>query len=284
MTFAIVTDSASDIEPEFRKNENIFIVPTIILFGKEEFRETDISREVFLDRIKSGDIATTSQPSPADVDEKYREALNTTETNEILGIHITSKLSGTFSTVYSVVNNMENGTIKLFDSMNISLGSGYFVYLAAFLREKSYSLGETLKILEKAKDLIHLEIYIQGVPYLHRSGRINLGQYSLMRLLKLKPILNVIDGLLVKKGLVFGQSSGSKKIISRILKQNKGKNPFILIGHATNPEYMEIFRKELAKLNPSQIAEVEICKTLISHTGLGPLGIGIAPSFESLIQ
>lgn len=284
MTFAIVTDSASDIEPEFRNNENIFIVPTIILFGKEEFRETDISREVFLNRIKSGDIATTSQPSPADVDSIYKQALDMTVTKEILGIHITSKLSGTFSTVYSVVNNMENGIIKLFDTLNISLGSGYFVYLAAFLREKGYTLDETLKILEKAKNQIHLEVYVQGVPYLHRSGRINLGQYSLLRLFRLKPILNVINGLLVKKGLVVGQSRGSKKIISRILKNDKGKKPFILIGHATNPEYMDIFRKELSILNPSQIAEIQLCKTLISHTGLGPLGIGIAPSFESLIQ
>ena len=182
------------------------------------------------------------------------------------------------------MNNLENGTIKLFDSLSISIGSGYFVYLAAFLRNKGYSLDETMKILLRARNQVHVEIYIQGVPYLHRSGRINLGQYSLLRLLRLKPILNIIDGLLVQKGLVFGQSGGSKKLISRILKKEMGVNPFIMIGHATNPEFMPIFRKKLEVLNPSQIAEIEICNTLISHTGLGPLGIGIAPSFESLIK
>ncbi|MHA2099198.1 MAG: DegV family protein [Candidatus Kariarchaeaceae archaeon] len=284
VTFAIVTDSASDIEPEFREKENIHVVPTIVIFDKKEYRDTDISREEFLNRIKSGEIATTSQPSPADIDEKYKEALDSTSSKEILGIHITSKLSGTFSTVYSVVNNFEIGTIKLFDSLNISLGSGYFVYLAVYLRDKGYSLNDTLTILEKARDQVHLEIYIQGVPYLHRSGRINLGQYSLLRLLRLKPILNVIDGLLVRKGLVFGQSGGSKKLISRILNNDKGRNPFILIGHATNPEFMDIFRKELTSLNPKQIVEIEICNTLISHTGLGPLGIGIAPNFELLTK
>ena len=128
MTFAIITDSASDIEPDFGRKENIFIVPTIVIFNKEEFRDSEINREDFLNRIRSGDIATTSQPSPADIDEKYKEALKTSENNEILGIHLTSKLSGTFSTVYTVVNNMGNGTIKLFDSLSISIGSGYFVY------------------------------------------------------------------------------------------------------------------------------------------------------------
>lgn len=87
MTFAIITDSASDIEPEFEIKENIFIVPTIIIFDKEEFRDTEINRNEFLNRIKSGDIATTSQPSPADIDDKYREALKTSEGQEILGIH-----------------------------------------------------------------------------------------------------------------------------------------------------------------------------------------------------
>lgn len=284
MSFAIVTDSASDIEPEFRKKENIFIVPTMVIFGKKEFRDSDISKIDFLDRIRAGDIATTSQPSPADADQIYKEALNSSENREILGVHLSSKLSGTISTVYGVTNNIENAKIELFDTYNLSLGAGYFVYLAAYLRENGYSLAKSKEILETARDKVHVEVYIQGVPYLHRSGRINLGQYWLLRLLKLKPILNVIDGLLVQKGLVFGQSAGAKKLISRILKDDKGENPFILIGHVTNPEYIELFRKELEILKPTQIAEVEICNSLISHTGLGALGLGIAPNFENLIS
>jgi DegV family protein with EDD domain len=284
LAFAIVTDSASDIEPQFREKENIFVVPTVVIFGKKEYRDSDISKQDFLDRIRSGEIAKTSQPSPADADEIYNLALDTNENREVLGIHLTSKLSGTFSTVYGVTNNIEDANIELFDTLNVSLGAGYFVYVAAYLREKGYSLSETVKILERARDEIDIEIYIQGVPYLHRSGRINLGQYWLLRLLRLKPLLNVVDGLLVQKGLVFGQSAGSKKLISRILKNDKGKNPFILIGHATSPEYMKIFRDKLSVLSPSQVAEVEICNSLVSHTGLGPLGVGIAPSFENIVK
>ncbi|MFV2016026.1 MAG: DegV family protein, partial [Candidatus Heimdallarchaeota archaeon] len=233
--FAIVTDSASNIEPEFKAKENIFIVPTVVIFGKSEFRDSDISRNDFLERIRTGEIAKTSQPSPADVEKVYNEALNSAESREVLGVHLSSKLSGTFSTVYAVANNIENADIQLFDTHNLSLGAGYFVYLAVYLREKGYSLSDAKQILDKARDQIHLEIYIQGVPYLHRSGRINLGQYWLLRLLKLKPLLNIKDGLLVQKGLVFGQTGGAKKLISRILKQNKGDNPFLMIGHATNP-------------------------------------------------
>lgn len=283
MSFSIVTDSASDIEPAFGAKENIFIIPTVVIFGKSEFRDSDISKEDFLERIRAGEIAKTSQPSPADAEEIYLHALDSSENREVLGIHLSSKLSGTFSTVFGVTNNLEHANIELFDTRNVSLGAGYFVYFAAYLREKGYSLIETKEILEKARDQIHIEIYIQGVPYLHRSGRINLGQYWLLRLLKLKPLLNVRDGLLVQKGLVFGQSGGARKLVSRILKKNMGDNPFLLIGHATNPEYMEIFRKELSILNPSQIAEIEICNSLVSHTGLGPLGIGIAPNFENLL-
>ncbi|MCE7735683.1 MAG: DegV family protein, partial [Candidatus Heimdallarchaeota archaeon] len=266
------------------KEENIFIVPTVVIFGKNEFRDSDISKKDFLDRIKAGEIATTSQPSPADTDKIYKEALDSSESREVLGVHLSSKLSGTISTVYGVTNNIENANVELFDTFNLSLGAGYFVYLAAYLRGNGYSLVEAKEILDMAKDQVHVEVFIQGVPYLHRSGRINLGQYWLLRLLRLKPILNVIDGLLVQKGLVFGQSAGAKKIISRILQDDKGDSPFVLIGHATNPEYMKIFRKELEVLNPTQIAEVEICNSLISHTGLGALGVGIAPNFKNLIN
>lgn len=47
---------------------------------------------------------------------------------------------------------------------------------------------------------------------------------------------------------------------------------------------MKMFRKQLEILNPMEIAEVEICNSLVSHTGLGALGIGIAPNFKNLIN
>ncbi|MCH8907321.1 MAG: DegV family protein [Candidatus Heimdallarchaeota archaeon] len=97
--FSIVTDRASDIEPEFQQDEKIYIVPTVILFEKtnEVFRDTEITKSEFLAKLNNGEVAKTGQPSLEDFDTIYRKAAHASEQNQVLAIHVSSKLSGTFN-------------------------------------------------------------------------------------------------------------------------------------------------------------------------------------------
>jgi len=283
MVFSIVTDSASDIEPDFRESENIGVVPTVIIFGEDEvFRDTDITQKEFLDRLNAGQIAKTSQPSLEDFDKEYKAAGDRSEEKEVLAIHLSSKLSGTFNSANITKNQLEDYNIEIFDTENVSVGAGYFIYLAVFLRKNGKSMKETIEILEKAKDSVHIEVYIERIDHLKRSGRINTGQFSLLRILGLKPILNCVDGLLVKKGLVRGKKGALKKVGKRIraLEHKFGSKPVLIIGHANTPEVLELLEEEIKVIEKSQLIRVGICNTLVVHTGPEPFGIGIAPNFE----
>ncbi len=102
MTFAIVTDSAADLDSKFILKENIRIVPTLLIFGKVAYYDGELSQNEVLDRIMSGEYATTSQSSPADFEKIYSQAVNDYRSKEILAIHISSKLSG-FVTVKPIL-------------------------------------------------------------------------------------------------------------------------------------------------------------------------------------
>ncbi|MHA2251608.1 MAG: DegV family protein [Candidatus Kariarchaeaceae archaeon] len=284
MNFEIVTDSAADVDPNFIAQEGIFVVPTFIIFDKITYYDHKISQQEVITRMKNGEYATTSQSAPSDFEDVYSTAIKTSQNKQILGIHISSKLSGLFNGAFAVTNSLEGASIRLVDSLSVSVGTGYLVYLAAYLRKKQYSLERTAKILERARELIHIEVLIDDIKYLHRSGRINLKQYSLLRLFNLKPILNIKNGLIVQNGIAIGKKTGMRKITRRIRKQLKFENPLLILGHANTPNDLEQLSQLIIPAKHSDLLSVQICKTLMAHTGPNVLGVGSAPPYDYFLD
>ena len=92
----IVTDSTCDLPHAWLQEYGITVVPVHIHFGMQTFREGQtITPEIFYPRIEaSGELPTTSQPSVGEFSQLYQEL--TADGSEVLSVHVTSKLSGTW--------------------------------------------------------------------------------------------------------------------------------------------------------------------------------------------
>lgn len=278
MTFQIICDSACDIDENFGIENNVTVIPTAILFGKESYMEGEINYDDFLNRLKSGDFAKTSLPAPIDFEKAYK-MMNGEKT---LSLHITSKLSGTYNGARIIASGFEN--ITVYDTLSLSIGAGYFIYLAVFLREKGYSLEKVIEKLDIARDMLYLEILIEDINYLKRGGRINLGQYSILGLFNLKPILNMIDGILIVKGVGISHKGALKKIAARTRKRIDEDYMFFFIGYSSYQKDMDFLRERIPEINTENSIEIRICTTLLAHTGPEAVGIGIAPKFEYFLD
>ena len=97
MTVRIITDSTADVTPEAARQLNIGVVALKVLFGHEEYRDgIDLNIEEFYAKLTgSGQLPTTSQPSPNDFLTEYEKAKAAGE--EILERTLSSQLSGTWS-------------------------------------------------------------------------------------------------------------------------------------------------------------------------------------------
>ena len=97
MTVKVVTDSTADLPVQLAQELGITIVPVYVRFGKEVYRDgVDISCDEFYHRLIEGSVhPSTSQPTPADFADVYSKLSR--ETDEIVSIQITSKLSGTYN-------------------------------------------------------------------------------------------------------------------------------------------------------------------------------------------
>ena len=71
----VVVDSTTDFPDDWPYRDRIHIIPEHIRFGDEDYREgVDITPEAFFKRVlETGVIPKTSQPSPGEFAELYRQ-------------------------------------------------------------------------------------------------------------------------------------------------------------------------------------------------------------------
>ena len=133
MAVRIVTDSTSDIPPALATELGISVVPLSVIFGDEAFREgVDISQAEFYDKlVRSRVLPTTSAPSVGDFLAVYEPLLK--DTDEIVSIHISSKLSATYNIACQAAKRLaERGArVEVIDSQSVSFGLTFMAAAAA---------------------------------------------------------------------------------------------------------------------------------------------------------
>ena len=94
----IITDSASDFEPNELKELMIDCIPLSVNFGDEEYKDNvTISKDEFFDKLKNTtEIVKTSQPSLHDIAEEFEAAEHSKDGG--VAIFMSSKISGTANT------------------------------------------------------------------------------------------------------------------------------------------------------------------------------------------
>ena len=107
MTVKIVTDSLSDIVDGVSDELGITVVPLYVRFGEKVYRDRiEITTDEFYHRLVNDDVLpTTTQPSPGDFLEVFNKLAK--ETDEILVITVSSKLSGTYQSALQAKSMVE---------------------------------------------------------------------------------------------------------------------------------------------------------------------------------
>jgi DegV family protein with EDD domain len=195
MAVKIVTDSTSDITSDLAGKLGITVVPLTVSFGHESFLDrVDITTDEFYRKLTSEDIfPTTTQPAPgafADVYNKLAE-----ETDEILTIVISSKLSGTYQSATNAKNMVSKKCrIEVIDSLKVAMGLGLIVIAAAQAAQGGAKLDEVMDVTNRRIPRSHLVLYFETLQYLAKGGRIGKAKGLLGAMLSVKQILTLKDG------------------------------------------------------------------------------------------
>jgi len=196
----IVTDSTCDLPQSYVERYQIKVVPIVIHFGEEVYLDGDtIDGPTFYRMIEERKaLPKTSQPSPGDFAAAYREvAAADADCDQLLSIHVTGKLSGTFRSAQMAAEMVNDEiAVEAFDSRGGSAGMGFMCIEAARMAQAGASLQEIVARLEYMRDEINVFLTLADLRFAQMSGRVGKLQGTLASLLNVKPIIYLEDGIL----------------------------------------------------------------------------------------
>lgn len=278
MSIRIIADSTCYLPQEYINKYKVSIASLNVLINDKSYRETDLSNDWFYNEMaKSQTIPTSSQPS---IEELYSTVESLVkDDHEIVGIFLSSDMSGTFSTSNLVKNmileNYPNAKIVMLDSRSNCMQSGFAVLEAAKAASENKSLDEVVSI---AKNVIENSKFIfvpDTLDYLKKGGRIGGAAALFGSLLQIKPILTVEDGKTTVFTKVRTKKKAIDKIVNTVLEQNL-KTPIkgIIVHHINcESEGQELADRLKSKLGLDNVKIQSIGPIIGLHVGPGSIGV-----------
>lgn len=284
----IVADSGFDLSPQQVEGVDLHILPLKITLSGVDYRSgIDIQTEDFYRLLENtADMPITSTPSPGEFHEIYKKVAP--QDPDILSIHISSGLSGTYNSALTAAKGIPNANITLVDTRSLSLEMGWQVEAAIRAVKAEWAIEKILGLMSQVRDISEVIFTLPDLSYLIHGGRISHLKGLLASLLGIKPLIGVdkIDGKYYDRGKARTFKNAIRAIPAYIAsKLGEGTQLRAQIGHAGNPEAAEQLREAAEKLFQCQwLPDCSISPVLGAHTGRGLVGMVFAPlrSFPAL--
>jgi DegV family protein with EDD domain len=190
----IVTDSTCDLPPEVFEEYDITVMPLSVHFGTESFLDgVTISKDEFYRRLRAAvELPTTSQPSAGDFSEAFRPLVEAG--HEVVGIFVSSELSGTCASAHAACNLLPEAPITVIDPRTTSAGLGWMVWEAARMAEAGADVTAVRARMDDMSERMRVYFVVDTLEYLQKGGRIGGARALLGTMLRIKPLLMLQDG------------------------------------------------------------------------------------------
>ncbi len=291
----ILCDTSADLNLEqdvtLYDKYNISTFPMQIIFDEKAYKELEeLTPSKFYKLLESGELGRprTSQPAQYDILTKFEKYGQ--EYDDILSIHISSELSGSYSNGKMAKKLYQRKTdpssnIVVYDSKLASSAMGLLVIKAAKLAEAGWAIDDIVKELDRWKNEdFHVVFTVSNLQWLFEGGRLSKAKYYIANLLNKKPILGFDEGNLS----VFKSVTSIEKTIStmkKMLLEYFGNSKQDLMCHIVHADYKDQAEKVMTDIlkEHDNIKEGKIFVlggTIGSHTGPETLGILMTRNFE----
>jgi len=273
----IVTDSGADISYEECKSIGITMLPLKVeVNGVSYISGVDIDPDEFYDLMDaSPTMPITSTPSVGEFVEVYKHLAQ--EDPEILSIHLSSGLSGTYNTAVQAAAMVPEAKITLIDTLTLSAGTAWQVRTASAMAKAGHQMEEVVKTLRKIQDVSSTIFTLPDLKYLIAGGRISHLRGLLASLLGIKPVIEVskVDGKYydkVKKRSFQQAIDGITEMVMKI--HPAGTELVAQIVSAANPVGANQLKASMEKVFKCEWKPtVTLGTALGAHTGRGLVGI-----------
>lgn len=275
MTVKIVTDSVSDLPQEIVKELDISIIPVLVRFGEETFRDgIDITNDQFYERLVHNKVVpTTAVPSLDMFARTYAKLAE--ETDEILVIMLSSRLSGLYNAALQSTGLIEGKCrIKVIDSGWAVMAQGFTVIHAAQAAKAGKGLDEIAKGVEEDLKRVEIRAAFDTLEFLQRGGRIGKAQALLGSMLRVNPIIMLKDGKVEPAGRARSRAKAIDSLYDFAASYKKIEG--LAVEDAACREDGDELARRLGALFPEErIIRTRTTPVIGTHTGPGLLLVAV---------
>ena len=277
-----VTDSGTDLSltSEQMRELNIHVVPLTVTLDGQSYREgLDIEPEEFYRLLEASDsLPVTSQPSPGDLVDVYRQLA---ADPEIISIHISSGLSGAVNAAQLAAELVPEAKITVIDTKTLSAAAGWQVEAAARAVKAGWSKEKILGLMENISNASDSLYTLKELKYLIHGGRISHMKGLIASLLNIKPLIGVEKegGTYVQLGQVRTFKRAMAGLAEQMVKQHgHGSALRVQVRHSNNPEGAAVLHDEVDKrFDCTWLPTETISLVLGAHTGPSLVAVAFAP-------
>ena len=283
MATIIVTESTCDLPREYiDAHACLEVIPMVFQFGTEEHLEIagETDEHANYERLRAGDVATTSQLNSAYLYGYFRKHLE--KGDDVLYLAFSSGLSGTCSNGMLAANDLRDEfperKLVVVDTLAPSLMEGMIAIMTAERLEKT---GDDVEALAKwvQSDVIpyaNAWFTVDDLKFLKRGGRISAATAALGTMLSIKPVLHVDDeGHLPPRVKVQGRKRALKTLVDKMAEE--ARQPItapVMIAHGDVPDEANLVAKMVKEHLGVEVSTINAISPIIGcQSGPGTVAL-----------
>jgi DegV family protein with EDD domain len=267
----IVVDSSCGIDPQLAKEMDIEILPMPIQLGGQSYLDgVDISREEFYQRVRAGELAKTSSPSPGAFIEVWQRHLDAG--NRVIQVLLAGRASASVEVARGLALDMAPDRIDVVDSQALTYLEAFVALAGAKVLKAGGSHEEALAAIQAVPQNQFAYITMPTLSYLKASGRVTKGQAILASMLNIKIVLRYAVGELEVVDKIRSFSQAVKKVETLALEGWAGRSCDVALMHCDCLALAEEVRDNLAtKMTWNSIVIGDAGPIIASHIGPGTI-------------
>lgn len=217
MNYRIVVDSTVYLSEKELQENGIKVASLNIIDKDETFKELEVDNDFVYGRLDKGHHLTTSQPSPAEFFDIYEELIKE-GADKIFVVTLAPPLSGTFQSA-TLARTMldEPNKVHVFESKMAAFGNEMLALELIEMINDGKSESEIIKRVNALNTESNLIFTVENLHHLSRSGRLSKAKALVGSVLRVKPLIQMVEGKLD----LFKSERTHKKVVTSILNKIK---------------------------------------------------------------
>ena len=275
MSIAVVTDSTACLTPAMVADSGVIVVPIHVLIdGRNHLDGVDINSGEVATALVRGASVSTAKPTPQQFLDAYTAAADA-GAKEILSVHVSSALSGTYDSARLAARDSPV-PVTVLDKHSIAMRLGFAAMSAASDAPRGVTVAA--EAARRSADNSQVLFYVDTLEFLRRGGRIGTASAWLGGALRVKPLLHVVDGQVAP----LEKARTANRALARLTDlavEAAGDRPVrVAVQHLHAVDRAQSVASRLQDTLHCEVVVGEVTAVMGVHVGPGVVAITIAPA------